>query len=165
VDVELAAHHSWVRYHRAMKLLAVLAVLVALASVVEARASKAWDYKQLVAAADVVVIATPTKTTTTRTTEQLDAMNVTANRVETQFKVTTALKGTPGDSFTLHHDMVPNDKAMTNGPSLVSFDPTAHKQYLMFLVKAKDGEYTPVSGQTDATWSVEPLALPAAATP
>jgi hypothetical protein len=151
-----------------MKLLAVLAVVAAmfaLSSVVEARASKAWDYKQLVGAADVVVIATPTKTTTTHTTEQLDTMNVTATRVDTQFRVVTALKGSPGDSLTLHHDMVPNDKAMTNGPNLLSFDPTAHKQYLMFLVKAKDGAYTPVSGQTDANWSVEPLALPAPATP
>ena len=56
-------------------------------------------------------------------------------------------------------------KLPRNGPNLLSFDPTAHKQYLMFLVKAKDGAYTPVSGQTDANWSVEPLALPAPATP
>jgi hypothetical protein len=147
-----------------MKLLAVLAVMLALTSIVEARVTKAWNYKQLLAAADVVVIATPTKTTTTRTTEQLDAMSLTATRVDTQFNVMAVLKGGPGDTFTLHHDMVPNDKAIVNGPSLVSFDPTAHKQYLMFLVKAKDGAYTPVSGQTDATWSVEPLAI-AAPTP
>ncbi len=149
-----------------MKVLAVVvatlvAVALALPSVALARASKAWDYKQLLAAADVVVIATPTKTTTTKTTEPLDAMNVTATRVDTQFKVMAALKGNPGDTFTLHHDMVPNDKAMTNGPSLVSFDPTARKQYLMFVVKAKDGTYTPVSGQTDATYSIEPLAIAA----
>ena len=67
------------------------------------------------------------------------------------------MKGTAGDNILLRHYKEASSGISKNGPGLVSFDPKDGKQYLMFLVREKDGRYVAVSGQTDPDLSIEAL--------
>jgi hypothetical protein len=68
-------------------------------------------------------------------------------------------KGKKARDIVLRHYREASSQLSINGPGLVAFDPTAGTQYLMFLVREKDGRYAAVSGQTDPDMAIEPLAL------
>jgi hypothetical protein len=135
----------------------VFAAVLGWSSVSDARASKSWSYAELFDKADVVVIASPGKTTITRTTQKIPNMSIEGWRVGTELNVVAVLKGKAPKAITLHHITLKDGGMMPNGPGLVRFDPKADTQYLMFLVKDTDGEYIAVSGQTDPAYSLEPV--------
>lgn len=142
-------------------LIPVACFLLVSASIVTARTTRTWSYQQLLDKSDLVVIATPTATSDTK--EQMNLPEYLAMRaigVETQFRVSTVLKGDKAlKELVLHHYRAPKpNEIYTNGPNLVSFDPSKKRSFLVFLVREADGRYAPTSGQTDpATFAVHVL--------
>ena len=119
-------------------------------------------YQEMLDRSDLVVIATPI-TRTADTKEQAflpdvwvqdehgNRTKVIAIGVETRFKVEVVLKGdTTVREFVLHHYREPS-KICKNCPVLVFFDPAAlsGREWLLFLIREKDGRYAPTGGQTD----------------
>lgn len=155
--------------------LCALALALAAAAPADARISRAWNYDDLHDAADLVVIAYATKTTVRP--EQAELPNiyqtkpngttgpVMGQRVETELQVRAVLKGKPLDAkgkksklILLHHYAeVAGAGPVLDGPMLISFDPKAKTQYLMFLDRGPDGQYVAVSGQTDPWYSIDAL--------
>jgi hypothetical protein len=148
-------------------MLSVLALAIAGTLPALARPVAFRNYDQLTAEAELVVIATPTavRETPERTNLPFLAPPLKAIGVETTFEVSALLKGELPDvpagkprRLVLHHYRLPASTApIPNGPGLVSFDPAARKQYLMFLKREPDGRYQALSGQTDPDMSIEPL--------
>lgn len=121
------------------------------------------SYQDLLDRSDLVVIASPI-TRTADTEEQSFLPNifqqdehgnqkkVTAIGVETTFRVDAVLKGDKAvQKFVLHHYREASTLGSINGPYLVSFDPSSmpRSNWLLFLVREKDGRYAPADGQTD----------------
>jgi hypothetical protein len=115
-----------------------------------------YDYDDLFARSDFVVIAEPlhnTRHTTERSTlgEITPPMRVVG--VETPFQTAWVLKGPKQNRFTLHHYREPTRKLKDNAviigqPPLVKFDSSKHIDYLLFLVREPDGRFAPTAGQT-----------------
>ena len=154
------------------RLLVVL--LLAVTSVAQARGVRAWSYADLTDGADLVVIVKPLRSKQTGAKAPLPDMRDTdakgkeipllAGRVETELQVMAVIKGKaldpkgkPAKTIILHHYRELRTGPIGNGPTLVSFDPSEHKQFLMFLVRGKDGQYVALSGQTDPWFSIEEL--------
>lgn len=113
--------------------------------------TEAQTYQQMFDKGNLVVIATAldTKDTDERTT-LLGDVNVIG--VQTEFAVRLTLKGSANiKRFLLHHYREPDDQFTENGPHLVSIHLSAgrHPDFLMFLIREKDGRYAPLTGQTD----------------
>ncbi len=122
-------------------------------------------YHELFEKSKFIVIARPvTKTTdTSERTHYSDLAQVDANGtegpvpaigVETAFEVLAVLKGNSEiKRFVLHHYRdVPSPVHSIGGASTVSFDPgdpNQPREFLLFLVREKDGRYVPYGGQTD----------------
>lgn len=143
-----------------MRKLAIVILTLVLVDTASARVMRMWSYTALVDAADVVAIVTPTKTRMRSEKAPLpDISNVTGTRVETEFTVLAVLKGKPTDpkKLLLHHYADTGTGPIGNGPMLVSFEPKDKLQYLVFLKKGADGQYTAVTGQTDPYFSFEKL--------
>jgi hypothetical protein len=148
---------------------------VGIVGIADARVHRAWSYPELMKAADLVVIVTPGATTATGRkvafsdiTQVDQAGNKVAlmgERLETDLEVVVVMKGKPLDvrgkdstRIILYHLRESPQPAMSvNGPGLVSFDPSTKRQYVMFLVREKDGRYAAVSGQTDPDMAIEVL--------
>ncbi|MEO8704178.1 MAG: hypothetical protein ABI867_29265 [Kofleriaceae bacterium] len=142
-------------------MLRVLVVMLAIGfGTASARGMKAWSYRELVDAADVVAIVTPTKTKLRTEKAPLPEMpSVSATRVETEFAIVAVVKGKPADAkkLLLHHYADTRAGAIPNGPLLVAFEPKDKAQYLVFLKQGADGQYVAVTGQTDPMFSFEKL--------
>ncbi len=144
--------------------------ILALASAqdAQARIMSPLPYSELFKKADWIVIAKPiTKTADTdeRTYFDDDVVSidqsgkqspVPAAGVETTFDVLQVVKGPKAPMrFVLHHyrDARPPSSGLSvDGPWTVSFDPTDPKRrrdFLLFLVRERDGRYAPYGGQTD----------------
>jgi len=120
------------------------------------------NYQELLERSDLVVIATPT-TSTADTKEvtffsdllHVDAegrqTKVEATGVETRFECLAILKGNSQvKQFVLHHYReTASPRLEADGPLLVSFNPSDHADYLLFLVRERDGRFAPTGGQTD----------------
>lgn len=156
------------------RVLAVLVVVLGLTSAATARGMRWWGYADLTDGAELVVIAKPLRSKNTGAKAPLPDISDTdasgrtvpllAGRVETELQVMAVLKGKPLDvkgkpakTIILHHYRELRTGPIGNGPGLVVFDPTERKQFLMFLVRGKDGQYVAVSGQTDPVFSIEEL--------
>jgi len=154
--------------------LVVLTTLTVISGTSEARIHRAWSYPELMKAADLVVIVAPHGTTPTGKQQalpditQVDASgkksSVMGERLETDLELVVVLKGKPLDTkgkdatrILLHHTREVSTQPSINGPGLVNFDAQPKRQYLMFLVREKDGRYAAVSGQTDPDISIEVL--------
>ena len=142
-----------------------------------ARITAARTYDKLNDEATFVVIATPTKVTSTSERAGLSGIvpvapiviprannnDVIGMGVETTFEVLAVLKGDRNvKTFVLHHYKLSDadEKALRNSnvanpPMLVSFDPKDEKTYLLFLRLEADGRYAAVTGQTDSYLSVQ----------
>ncbi len=119
--------------------------------------TEAQTYQEMFDKADLVVIAMAGDTKDTNERAKL-LKDIEVIGVETEFTTRLTLKG-PKEirNFQLHHYRTPDDVFVTNGPHLVSIHlpPGRHPDFLMFLIKEKDGRYAPVTGQTDpASFSV-----------
>jgi hypothetical protein len=76
--------------------------------------------------------------------------------LSTEFRIGGVLKGDVHlKSCVLHHYRLANPEGvLLNRPTLVSFDVTARRHYLLFLTREVDGRYRPVAGQTDSAKSI-----------
>src|SRR5258707_626885 len=114
------------------------------------------NYRELLDQSDLVVIATPaTKTADTKEAtffpdllyvdEKGRQTRVHATGVETRFECVAILKGNSAvKDFVLHHYRETARPGMQlDGPQLVSFDPSDHSNYLLFLVRERDGRFAP----------------------
>lgn len=155
---------SAARIHRA---LSALVLLLAGTVPAFARPVAFRNYDQLTAEAELVVIAAPTAIRETPERRDLPgiAPAMKGIGIETTFEVSAVLKGelpaapaSKPKSLVLHHFRLPLPNVpVPNGPGLVTFDPKARTQYLMFLKREPDGRYQALSGQTDPDLSIEPL--------
>jgi hypothetical protein len=134
----------------------------------KARLSTSWTYDRLNDAATFVVIATPTKVTTTSERAVLRDIEISTNNIvgigiETTFDVLAVLKGSRDvKTFVFHHYKLSDSVAealrhsnVASYPILASFDPKNEETYLLFLRQEADGRYAAVSGQTDSFLSVQ----------
>jgi hypothetical protein len=141
-----------------MRNLIVLVLLLATATLAEARISEAWTYQRLYDRADLVVVGVVASTTDTSEATILPSLrpDVHVIGVSTEFRIGGIFKGDVHlKSCVLHHYRLANPgSVLVNGPALVSFDVTARRHYLLFLTREADGRYMPVAGQTDSAKSV-----------
>jgi hypothetical protein len=128
-----------------------VALSIAFGDFASAQLMYAWTYEELFSKSDFVVIAEPTSAThDTDERTILPELNpsVPAIGVVTDFQTLVVLKGQKQDRFVLHHYRLPeSDVAIINGPVLVKFN-RGHHEYLLFLVRERDGRFAPVGGQT-----------------
>jgi hypothetical protein len=147
--------------------LAILILALAYAQGAQARFVKSLDYSELFKKADWIVIAKPIrKSADTNERGYFDDLvsidqsgkqsPVPAAGVETTFEVLEVVKGSKTPKhFVLHHyrDATPPSPGLAvDGPVTVSFDPSdpeRRRDFLLFLVREKDGRYAPYGGQTD----------------
>jgi len=139
-------------------------IVLSLASVCNARPVASWPYEKLAKEADLIVIATPTQTKDSG--EKVNFPGIARGNkpvpgygVNTTFEVLAVLKGGQVlKSFVLLHLREAGSNAISaNGPSLVSFDPTEKKRYLMFLKREADGRFSSLCGQTDPAGAIKDL--------
>jgi hypothetical protein len=159
-------------WRKVLKIAAILLLLLPIQA--NARIVSLPNYQEMLAKADLVVIANPmSKTSDTAEHSFLPGISrqdmdgktsqIESIGVETVFVVCAVLKGdTSLKQFTLHHYREAHIlKTELNGPGLVYFDPsrpTANGSYLLFLLREPDGHYAPVGGQTDPDLgSISPL--------
>jgi hypothetical protein len=112
-------------------------------------ATEGQTYQQMFDKADLVVIATALANKDTNERNKL-LKDIDVIGVETEFKTRVTLKGSREiRKFVLHHYREPDGQDTANGPAFVYIPPGRHPDFLMFLIKEKDGRYAPVTGQTD----------------
>jgi hypothetical protein len=115
-----------------------------------ARLTKPWRYQEMFDRADLVVIARVV--TTKDTSERSTILGLDVIGVTTDFRTHLILKGDKSiASFQLHHYRVASvaaDASLANGPNFIRFS-FEHPAFLLFLNKADDGRYVPVTGQED----------------
>ncbi|HEY3857865.1 MAG TPA: hypothetical protein VGO67_26060 [Verrucomicrobiae bacterium] len=138
--------------------------LVAFNLSLQARGVRLWSGAELMEASDLVVVGRPIKV------KDLDESNslgwdksigwsqLTFRGVETTFKISEILKGTPAsDQVVLHHYRF--DKVNPpNGPTFVEFTPGDTNEYLLYLINDGTNRYAPTSGQIDPQFPIKPSA-------
>jgi len=133
-------------------LLAGIAVIASICTL-HARGIKYWSYQELLEKSDLVAIATPISTKDTKETWVAEASPIgcAAIGIETLFKVSAVLKGDNSlkEALLHYYRMGFSLNGIPNGPTLLSFDLTQKNEYLVFLVREKDGRYAPTVGQMD----------------
>jgi hypothetical protein len=142
-----------------------IALWLCVVPTVHAHVLEIIPYQRLFEKSDFIAIAVPV-TKTTDTQERTFYSNLArvnadgiqspfpAIGVETAFEVLMVLKGNSDvKRFVLHHYRdAPSPELSFGGGATVSFDPTDAKQpreFLMFLIREKDGRYAPYGDQTD----------------
>lgn len=149
-----------------MKTILNVILFAMLASTSFARPVVSLPYDKLTKEADLIVIATPTKTEVTG--EKMNLPGITRDNkpvpglgINTSFEVIAVMKGKQDQKdFVLFHLREAEDqKVWLNGPTLVSFNPKEKKRYLLFLKREKDGRFTSLCGQTDPASAVKNLGL------
>ena len=150
-----------------MKLSFALLTFLVVTSLCDARPGAVWTYEKLVAAADLVVIATPSETKDKEKTVLPDMQRTGADGklvpipavgVETTFEVLAVLKGDKKpERFVLYHLRQAKPENVLNGPQLISFNPKKQQRYLLFLRREADGRFVSVTGQVDAAVGVKDL--------
>lgn len=136
------------------------------------------SYDELFAKSDFVVIAQPirkTRDTNERATVTKNISPISTYSISpgipsigvvTEFECLHVIKGSRKKRFTLHHyredrsgqgsDGIEN--IVVNGPTFVSFEANeSRKSFLMFLVRERDGGFTPAVGQIDPDLSIYEL--------
>jgi hypothetical protein len=130
----------------------ILVMTLGVVPALTGRIGQSWTYQEMSNKADLVAIAQVVSTKETQERNVLTDLepHVAVIGVVTNFKSLLVFKG-PHDlaTFQLHHYRFQseNEKLRANSANLV--ESSAHKVFLLFLVKEPDGRYAPVTGQTD----------------
>jgi hypothetical protein len=149
------------------------ALLLASGASLTAYVSRVWSYEELIAKAELVVIAKAV-TATTDTTEQIDHPDgvgiLTADNkriglpvvgVETKFEVLAVFKGEKVVKEVVLHHYRERDKpegVRFAGASFVTFSTEKKQPYLLFLIREADGRYGPASGHAGGSFdSAQPI--------
>ncbi|HTX22361.1 MAG TPA: hypothetical protein VMD27_10975 [Candidatus Aquilonibacter sp.] len=142
-------------YNRSMKPKIILCLaFVAFNLSAHARAVRLWSADELMAASDLVVIGQPIKVKDLDEVNSLGWSSLPAtfqfHGVETTFKVSEVLKGTPAsDEIVLHHYRETAQGSVPNGPDFVEFIPGDTNEYLLYLINDGTNRYAPATGQID----------------
>lgn len=149
-----------------MKTILYVILVAMLTPATFARPVAYWPYDKLTKEADLIVIATPSKTEETGKKMDLpgiarDNKPVPGLGINTIFSVIAVLKGKQSlrDFVLFHLREVEHQEISVNGPGLVSFDPNEKKRYLLFLKQEADGRFTSLCGQTDPAGAVKDLGV------
>jgi len=130
-------------------------MFVLMPQLLSARIVRTWSYQEMFDKADLIVVASVVSTKDTK--ERTTLLNINVVGVFTEFRSLLILKGSKTvPTFQLHHYRLQseNEENIVNGPDLVRIGPH-HPIFLLFLIKDRDGKYSPLTGQTDpATFSV-----------
>jgi hypothetical protein len=117
---------------------------------------------ELMAASDLVVVGRPIETKDLNETNSLgfSSTKLFQSRfrgVETTFKVSEILKGTPAsDQIVLHHYRFETEwGSPPNGPTLMEFRPGNTNEYLLYLKDDGANRYAPTSGQIDPALEIK----------
>jgi hypothetical protein len=128
-----------------------------------ARFVRGWSDGELMAASDLVVVSRPIETKDLNETNSLDFSSTASFQsrfrgVETTFKVSEILKGTPAsDQIVLHHYRFEAGwGSPPNGPTLMEFSPGDTNEYLLYLKNDGTNRYAPTSGQIDPVLQIKP---------
>ena len=151
-------------YKIAMKSKIILCLaLVAFNLSSHARAVQPLSNAELMAASDLVVVGRPIKVKDLDETNSLgfSSTKLFQSRfrgVETTFKVSEILKGTPAsDQIVLHHYRFETGwGSPPNGPTLMEFSPGDTNEYLLYLINDGTNRYAPTSGQIDPAFQIKP---------
>lgn len=144
-----------------MQRLICFLLLVFISQLAHARIVRSFSHEELRNGADLIVIATPAAVREMAERAPLPDISqagkpVMGSGIETSFHTLTVLKGdTTLSNFMLHHYSATGPQL--NGPSLVSFNPVQHNNFLLYLKRASDGRYEAVSGQTDPDMSIKEI--------
>ncbi len=121
-----------------------------------ARVVQPLSNAELMTASDLVVVGRPIKVEDLDETNSLgfSSTKLFQSRfrgVETTFKVSKILKGTPAsDQIVLHHYRFETGwGSPPNGPTLIEFRPGDTNEYLLYLKNDGTKRYAPTSGQID----------------
>jgi|GEM_PF-2353244 len=125
------------------------------------RTVRIWSAAELQNASDLVVIGRPVATTDLEESNSLGWASTPSfhpefRGVETTFKVSNVIKGMPAnDRIVLHHYRY-DEKwgSPPNGPTLITFDPGATNDYILYLVRESPDRYAPAAGQMDSALSM-----------
>jgi hypothetical protein len=136
-----------------MRIAIALTLLLTAAGDVDGRLLDSWTYQQLFDKAGLVVIAgaTVTRDTPEGAAPSQFPRGLKVMGLATTLRVGGVLKGDHNlrEVVVHHYRVVDIPPGLTNGPIVVSFDPSARSQYLLFLTREPDGRYAPVTGQVD----------------
>jgi hypothetical protein len=148
-----------------------VAATMAIGGVASARLIQSWTFQQLTDKADLVVIGKPVSTNDTaeRISNWQGFTKQSVVGVETKFRVAAVLKGDKNlKTLTLHHYRA--DQVWgPNGPTFISFDPSAEFRsdtprvtatYILFLTNESDGRYASVAGQVDPGLAIRQVGAP-----
>src|SRR5581483_2310317 len=145
------------------KLILCLA-LIALNLSSHARIIQPLSNAELMAASDLVVVGQPIETKDLDETNSLGFSSTPLFQsrfrgVETTFKVSEVLKGSPpSDQVVLHHYRYETGwGSPPNGPILMEFMPGDTNEYLLYLKDDGTNRYAPTSGQIDPRFPIKPL--------
>ena len=134
-----------------------------------ARVVQMWSDAELTAASDLVVIGRPIKVKDLEETNSLGFVGSKSFQprfrgVETSFKVSKVLKGTPAsDQIVLHHYRFETEwGSPPNGPNLMEFIPGDTNEYLLYLKNDGTNRYAPAFGQIDPGLQIKPIKPPPA---
>ena len=149
-------------YRLLTKILSALLLMFALIDPLAARFIVGGQtFQEMFDKADLVVIATAVKTKDTTERKKLididvihttrpDLLQDEVIGVETEFDTRVTLKGSKDvRKFLLHHYRLAVEEEGGNGPNFVRIPSQRHGDFLMFLIREKDGRYAPVTGQFD----------------
>lgn len=135
-------------------LVTILFLLILDAHLLTARLTQHWTYQEMFDKSDLVVIATflSSKDKSEQAVLPDYKPPLVVAEVLTEFEANLVLKG-PKDvkRFQLHHYRYKSDAdewAVSNTPFLVKI-PKYSPSFLLFLTRQSDGNYVPVTGQTD----------------
>ena len=128
----------------------------------QARPVRWWRDAELAAASDLVVVG---RAITVNDLDETNSLGFSSTAtfqsrfrgVETTFKISAVLKGTPANNqIVLHHYRVEIGWGdPPNGPTFISFTPGGTNEYLLYLKQDGTNRYAPAAGQVDPGISVK----------
>ena len=140
-------------------LCAVLIAFVAPVSGATFQIGYAWTFGELASKSDVVIVATPVRTSDSGTKTDITVLQgLPVVEMDTEFKLLLVLKGIVPDEFVLRHYRLDKENmkgaCINCGTQLDFASADEPRAYLLFLKSNPDGRYEPTSGQLFPTHSV-----------
>lgn len=133
--------------------IALFLALLIPASSASARPVKIWPFEELNEKADLVIVGSAISSADAKGFTYPDAKADTLVSVDTVFHIDCTLKGDlKSDNVTVSHNRYYGKEAeitIIDGPSFIEFNTKLKNQYLIFLKRADDGSYKPLTGQYD----------------
>ena len=122
----------------------------------DARTVRKWTDAELFEKSQLVVVATPIRSTETKGhLGHPEFQEQPVIGVETKLAVTAVLKGTSTIKTVVLYHFRADRITLPNAPTFISFNPNRKQAFRLFLVRQREGRYVPAAGQTDPALSVQ----------